>query len=110
MDNITALKSLCTAICSAFYADQNVLELALFNNGYQADADATTKDKALLKMAVRLVLGFVESSRSEGGISVGIDRAAIDDAIKAWCDEYDVEAEDVLGDKMSSIENASDFW
>ena len=110
MTNKEALKSLCTAICSAFYPDSNVLDLALLNAGIIAEQIAQPKDVAILKTAVSLVKGFVETSRSEGGISVGIDQAKIDKSIKVWCAAYGADEAEIMGDAVSSIEDGSILW
>lgn len=109
MDNLTALRGLCNAICSSFYPDISTMKLMLFNEGISADADAQPKDPAILKLAVRLVRGYIESSRSEGGVSVSIDTDKIDDAIEAWCEDYGLDAEDYLI-SLKTIENGSNLW
>ena len=110
MTNLEAVRRLCTAICSSFYADVQTVELVLFNEGIDADADATAKDAATLKAAVKLVRGYVETSRTEGGISVSIDRDALNDSILFWCNEYGVDSEEVMEDTVRVIYDGSSRW
>ena len=69
MKNIEALKTTCNAIANTFYPDEATLELTLFNEGVNAQATAQPKDKTILRLAIRLVIGYVESSRNEGEYS-----------------------------------------
>ena len=108
MDNLTALRGLCNALCSAFYPDNSTMQLLLFNEGIAADGVAQPKDAALLKLAIKLVRGFVESSRSEGGVSVGIDTDKVDDNIAFWCDECGLDASEYLS--LKTIENGTNLW
>lgn len=108
MDNLTALRGLCNAICSTFYPDIHAMAMMLFNEGIEAEDEATAKDPALLKIAIRLVKGYVESSRSEGGVSYDIDTDKIDDNIKDWCDDYGLDASDFIS--LKTIENGSNLW
>lgn len=111
MDNLTAAKTLCTAICSPFYPDVAVVEMALFNEGIDARAEATPKDANIFKVAVRLVMGFVEGSRSEGGISTSVLSAdAIKQSISIWCGNYGLDAEEILSEYQTSIEDGSKLW
>lgn len=109
MDNLSALRSLCNAICSAFYPDSPTMEMMLFNEGISGAAEATPKDASLLRLAVRLVRGFVESSRSENGVSVSIDADKVDENIAIWCGEYGIEADEFLT-SLKTIEDGSDLW
>lgn len=110
MTNIEATRRLCTAIVSSFYPDIQTVELVLFNEGIDGDTDATAKDPEILKAAVKLVRGYIETSRSEGGISVSIDRDAIDESIKYWCSVYDVDSDEVLENSVRVIYDGSSRW
>lgn len=110
MDNQTALKSLCNAIASSFYPDDSTIKLALFNEGIDAAQDAQPKDVAILKIAVSLVVGYIESSRNENGISISVREGAVKDSISYWCAVYGVNAEDVLSDSLRIIEDGSNLW
>ena len=109
MDNLSALRSLCNAICSAFFPDRSTMEMMLYNEGIDSTAAAAQKDVTLLRLAIRLVKGFVESSRSENGVSVSIDTDKVDENIAMWCDEYGIDA-DELATSLKTIENGSDLW
>lgn len=60
-------------------------------------------------MAVRLVKGYVESSRNENGVSTSVDRKAVDQSIAQWCEDYGLDAEDFVL-SIKTIENASNRW
>lgn len=109
MNNLSATTMLCTAMCSSFYPDEKAVEIALFNAGIVTNDEAQPKDKNVFMVAVTLVRGYVESSRSEGGISVSVDRDAVNDSILFWAREYGVVEDDVLL-KPKVIENGSYFW
>ena len=65
MDNKSALRGLCNALCNTFYPDNAAIEVMLFNEGIQACDDARPKDVSLLKLAIKLVMGYCETSRTE---------------------------------------------
>lgn len=109
MDNLTATSYLCTAICSSFYPDDRAVEIAIFNANMLATDEAIPRDPNIFKIAVSLVRGYVESSRSEGGVSVGVSRNAVEDAIKAWAKDYGVDEEEIAL-KPKTIENGSLMW
>ena len=108
MDNLTALRGLCNASCNTFYPDNSTMTLLLFNEGLSAEDTARPKDVVLLTIAIKLVLGYVESSRSEGGVSVGIDSKRVKENIKRWCDDYGLDAEDFL--PLKTIESGTHLW
>ena len=110
MKNIEALKTTCNAIANTFYPDESTLRLTLFNEGLDAETEATPKDATILRLAVRLVMGYVESSRNENGISTSVRSDAILKSIKSWCDEYGLDADDILCGSYSSIEDISNIW
>lgn len=109
MDNLSALKGLCNAICNTFYPDVATAELMLFNEGINATKEASPKDATLLKVAITLVRGYVESSRTENGVSTSVDSAKVDKNIKFWCNEYGLDAEDYML-SVKSIEDGSNRW
>lgn len=110
MNSQRALKSLCNAIASTFYPDDATTELALFNEGIDPNADATPKDAKIFRVAVRLVRGYVESSRTENGVSTSVRNDAIKESIKYWCGIYGVDANEVIGDTMATIEDGTHLW
>ncbi len=110
MDNLTALRSLCNAIVNTFYPDQGTLELALFNEGIDPTANATPKDSNIFKIAVSLVMGYVEGSRSENNVSTSVRDEAVKESIKYWCNIYDLDADEVLSDYVRVIEDGTHRW
>lgn len=110
MKNAVALRSLCNAIANTFYPDNATIDLALFNEGIDPQADATPKDAAIFRVAVSLVMGYVESSRSENGISTSVREDAVKDSIRYWCNIYDLDADEVLSDYLRTIEDGSNIW
>lgn len=109
MDNLKALRGLCNAICNTFYPDRGAMEMMLFNEGIYSDAEATPKDEKLFRVAVRLVRGYVESSRTENGVSTSVREDAINENIKLWCKDYGLDADDYLI-SVKTIENGSNLW
>ena len=109
MDNLSALRGLCNAICNTFYPDRAAMEMMLFNEQLGPCDDAKPKDIKLLKLAIRLVKGYVEASRSENGVSTSVNTAAIDDAIKDWCVDYGLDADDYIL-SQTTIEDGSNRW
>lgn len=110
MTNLSALYSLCNAIANTFYPDESTLKLALFNAEIDPDGAATPKDPSIFRVAVPLVRGYVESSRSENGVSHSVMQDAVDKSLNYWCNYYGLDAEDVLGDTLTYIEDGSKLW
>jgi len=109
MTNIQVLRNLCNAICNTFYADVATLQVSLFNEGIESDIEATPKDPALLKLAILLVTGYVESSKNENGISHSVDADRINDSIAIWCNDYGLDADEYLIHRVS-VESGSNLW
>lgn len=111
MTNLDATKALCNAIANTFYPDDSTLRLALFNEGIDAEGEATAKDPQIFRVALRLVMGYIEGSRSEGGISTSVrSEEAIKQSIAVWCNSYGLNAEDELTDYLRVIESGSSLW
>jgi hypothetical protein len=108
MTNLEILRSRCTAIASSFYPDRNVMEVELFDAGINPTGEATPKDVEVIKVAIRLVAGFVETSRSEGSESVSTEWEAVNANIKRVCGEYGLDASDYV--EVSAISDASNLW
>lgn len=109
MDNKSALRGLCNALCNTFYPDTSTIEVVLFNEGVQASDDAKPKDAQLLKLAIRLVLGYCESSRTENGVSTSVDRDAVKRNITTWCDDYGLDADDYVPG-LKVVEDGTNLW
>lgn len=110
MNNLEALGHLCNAIINTFYPDKATLELALFNEGIDAMANATPKDASIFRVAVGLIRGYVESSRSENGVSTSISEDAVKNSMLYWCRVYGLDAEEVLSDSVRVLEDGSNLW
>ena len=101
---------MCNAIANTFYPDNATIELALFNEGIDAQGEATPKDPETFRVAVALVMGYVESSRTENGVSTSVMADAAKESIRYWCNVYGLDADEVLGDYVRVIENGSNMW
>lgn len=110
MNNLRALSTLCNAIANTFYPDKATLEMTLFNEGIDAEADATPKDPNIFRCAVRLIHGYIESSRSENGVTTAVREDAVKESLLYWCNYYGLDAEDELSDYVRVIENGSNLW
>ena len=110
MNNLKALSSLCNAIANTFYPDNSTIELVLFNEGIDPQAEATPKDETLFRVAIRLATGYVESSRSATGVSTSVREDAIKESIKYWCNIYGLDAEDFIPESLRTIEDGSNLW
>lgn len=111
MDNLTATRQLCNAICNTFYPDAGALKAALFHSEINPQAEAIPKDVNILRVAVRLVAGYVEGSRSEGGVSTGVrSEEAIRKSIMIWCGFYGVDADEILDGFQTTIDDVTDLW
>lgn len=111
MNNLSATRSLCNAIASTFYPDNETISLALFNDGIEAQDEATPKDPRIFRVAARLVMGYVESSRSEGGVSTSVlSEDAIKHSLAVWCNNYGLSAEEELSGYLRVIEDGTHLW
>ena len=108
--NLEALRAKCKLICNTCYADDDVLIDVLSDCGIQPHDNAAPKDVKLLKAALTVVKGWVESSRSEGGISTSINRESINKSILFWCNRYGLEASEFLTDSMTIVQDGSNFY
>lgn len=108
--NLEALRAKCKLICDTCYADDDVLIDALFDANIDPDGIATAGDVEIVKAAILVVKGWVESSRSEGGISTSINREAVDKNILFWCNRFGLDASEYLSDSMTVIQDGSQFY
>ncbi len=105
--NLEALRAKCKLICDTCYADDDVLIDVLCDEGIDPDSTATSKDAALVRAAIIVVKGWVESARSEGGINVSINREAAEKNILFWCQRFGLDASEYLSDSMTVIQDGS---
>lgn len=111
MNNLQALRALCNAIASSFNPDMATLTMVLTNESIDPDGEYTPKDVEIFKLAVSLIIGYVETSRSENGVSVGINEDAIKRALRHWCGRYGLEVDEVLDDSsIRVITDGSNLW
>lgn len=110
MTNASAVRSLCNAIANTFYPDDSTIELMLFNEGIDAEAEATPKDGRILRVAVSLVMGYVEGSRTENGLSTSVFSEKVKESIRYYCNLYGLDADELLSDFIRVIENGSNLW
>lgn len=109
MTNSEALRAQCKLICNTCYVDNDVLQLVLNNAGMEADGTATANDPEIVRQAILIVKGWIETSRSENGISVSIDTDAVKNNILFWCNQAGLDASEFVDD-MVTLENGSDLW
>ena len=110
MNCVEALRGLCNAMASSFYPDEAAMEVVLYNEGINPTDEAKPKDKAILKAAITLVMGYVESSRLENGVSVSVREEAIKGSIRHWCSIYGVDAEDATMGYDRVMSDGSNLW
>ena len=109
MDNLKALRGLCNAICNTFYPDRAAMEMMLFNEGIESDAEASPKDEKLFRVAIRLVRGYVESSRAECGVSTSVRGDGVNAIIMRGCMDCGLDGEGYLI-SVKTIEDGSNLW
>lgn len=80
----------------------------LFNNKIEPTEVAEPKDVKLLKLAIKLVQGYVENSRSENGVSYAVNQDRVNQNIAQWCSDYGISADDVIVGR--TIINGSNLW
>ncbi len=111
MTNGEAVCGLCTAVCSAFYPDGAAVEMAMRAHGVDGDAEARGNDPDVFRAARDLCVGFVEASRSEGGVSVSVrDSDAVLRALRHWCRVYGLDEAEVPDDTLRVIRDGSHRW
>ena len=108
--NLEALRAKCKLICNTCYVDDDVLKDVLEENGMDPDGIASAGNADLFKAAIIVVSGWVETARSEGGISTSIDREAVDKNILFWCQRFGLDASEYLSDSMTVIQDGSNMY
>lgn len=108
------VQSLCCLVASTFHPDRAAVVAALLVEGEAADrpidlAEEEAKPtRAELRATARLVAGYVDSSRSEGGYSAAVNADRVERNLRRWCDEWDVDAEQFIG--TTTIEDGTNRW
>ena len=108
-NNLEALKAQCKLICNTCYVDDDVARLVLLNAGLKEDESPTANHPELVKAAILIVKGWVETSRSENGISASVDVASVKKSIMFWCGQHGLDASEYVDD-LVVIENGSNLW
>ena len=108
--NLEALRAKCKLICNTCYVDDDVLKDVLEENGMDPDGIASAGNADLFKAAIIVVRGWVETARSEGGISTSIDREAVDKNILFWCQRFGLDASEYLSESMTVIQDGSNMY
>ena len=107
--NLEALKARCKLICNTCYVDSDVAEDALLQQGLDP-VSSGGDDTTITKCAIVIVKGWVETSRSEGGISASINYDAIKKNLLWWANQYGLDADELLADSFKTIEDGSQLW
>ena len=104
------LRAVCKAICNTCYVDDDVAMAMLMSKDIDPDA-ATSGDFSadIVTLAIEIVKGWVETSRSEGGISVSRDTKQLNQNILYWCNKYGLEADELV-QGVVTIRNGSNRW
>jgi hypothetical protein len=109
--NFDTAREKCKLICNVCYVDTDVLNDVLLDKGIDPNAEYNEEDAAkVVESAILVVNGWVETSRSEGGISTSINHEAVKNNIVFWCNRYGLDVSELLGGTLSSIENGSNRW
>jgi hypothetical protein len=99
---------MCTSIASTFYADRGVMELAITNAGIDINAEYAANDINLLKCALELVQGFVNTLQIEGDVHNNTNWDAVKANIIRISNKYGLDPSEYI--TLSSVEDASVKW
>lgn len=106
-----AVRAKCKLICNTCYVDDDVLEDILSDHDLEpTDTAQSENTAAIVECAILIVKGWVETSRSEGGISTSIDLATVKKNILFWCGHAGLDASEYLSDELSTISDGSKLW
>lgn len=109
MNNLDALKAQCKLICNTCYVDDDVATMMLVNEGLEPEDDMIQNDTSLIRLAIIIVKGWVETSRSENGISVSCNIEEVNKNISYWCKIAGLDASD-YNEQLTTVENWSNKW
>lgn len=111
MSDSENIKALCNAICSSFYPDDSAVQASIVAVMGSKANEGVENRILILRASILLVMGYVEGSRSEGGISVSVrSEDAIRKSIAVWCNAYGLDIEEELKPYSRVIENGSNLW
>lgn len=109
MNNLEALKAQCKLICNTCYVDEDVARLVLQNAGLDANSEPSANNPDIVSAAILIVKGWVETSRTENGISASVDVESVKKNIIFWCGKAGLDASEYVDD-LVVIENGSNMW
>lgn len=109
--NSDVCRAKCKLICNTCYVDDDVVNDVIIEEGLDPDAEYDSANvAAVVKCAILVVRGWVETSRSEGGVSTATDAEKVKQNIIFWCNKYGLDASELLSGSLSTIENGSQLW
>ena len=109
MTNSEALRAQCKLICDTCYVDSDVVELALLNAGIDGEATAAANDQQIIRAALTIVRGWVETGRSESGISVSVDVESVKRSMAYWCNVAGIDVSEFV-DGTVTLESGTELW
>lgn len=109
MNNLEALKAQCKLICNTCYVDDDVARLVLQNAGLDETEAPSANNPDIVSAAILIVKGWVETSRSENGISASTDMESVKNNIVFWCGKAGLDASEYVND-LVVIDNGSNLW
>ena len=107
--NLEALKAKCNVICNTCYVDDAAAIDTLEDAGLVETETAVPNDPKIVECAILIVKGWVETSRSENGISVATDVAQVNRNILFWCKQAGLDATKYV-DGLTVLDDISDMW
>lgn len=109
MTNSEALKAQCKLICDTCYVDSDVVDLALLNAGINGDSIAVANDPQMIRAALTIVKGWVETGRTESGISVSVNIDSIKRSMAYWCGIAGIDVSEFV-DGTVTLESGTELW
>lgn len=107
--NLEALKARCKVICNTCYVDTDVAEDMLLREGL-APTDNDVDESTITKCAIIIVKGWVETSRTDNGITASVNYDAVKKSIAFWCKQCGLDASEFLDEDLTTIEDGSHLW
>lgn len=108
-NNLEALKAQCKLICNTCYVDDDVARLVLLDAGLDADSEPSANNPDIVRAALLVVKGWVETNRSENGISASVDVESVKKSLIFWCGKAGLDASEYVDD-LVVIDNGSNMW
>lgn len=104
---------LCNLVASSYHPDRGTAAVALMSLGADGSEELPTDGtwrptEAVYRAVAGLVAGYVETSRSEGGYSAGIDAGRVERNLRRCCKEWGIDAGEYLGGR--TLADGSGRW